>query len=564
MRTLAFDGRMGASGDMLLAALLAAGADRNALAPVEDVLPIRYEVVETIENGIGATSVTVALTDDDSAEDCSPSKVPSHDDDHSHSHGDHDHSHGDHDHGHADHDHDHSHGDSATHAEGHGPSRSYSEVREIVDGMDLPEDVRRDALAIFEILGEAEAAVHDTALEEMHFHEVGADDAIADVVGVCLLLDDLGVERVVTTPLSVGGGTVEMSHGTYPVPGPAVVEIAQRADWSFSGGPVEAELLTPTGASILAHVADGVEALPELQVDSSGYGAGGYSFEDRPNVLRAIVGDGRGGLRRDEITVLETNLDDAPPEILGGLQERLHEAGARDVSILPATMKKSRPGHLVKVICKPEDSQQVARRLAEETGTLGVREHGAGHRWIADRHVVTTTLLEAGERYDIRVKVGMDADGSVFDVSAEFDDALAVAGETDLAVRDVSRRAEVAAREGGATDDVLVHIVEAERWAQFEDVDAYTHPSLDEQGFIHCSTVESVLPVAQHNYAGAADPRLLVVERAAVEGDLRFEEMPGGTAYPHLYAELPTDAVAKVLPLERDEAGRFVLPEELR
>ena len=554
MRTLAFDGRMGASGDMLLAALLAAGADRDALAPVGDALPLRYEIVETIENGIGATSVTVVLTDDDSAGDGSPSKVPSHGDDHDHSH-----SHGDNDH-----DHSHSHDGSDTHAEGHGPTRSYAAVREIVDGMDLPDDVRRDALAIFELLGEAEAAVHDTALEEMHFHEVGADDAIADVVGFCLLVDDLGVERVATTPLSVGGGTAEMSHGTYPVPGPAVVEIAERADWSCSGGPVEAELLTPTGAAILAHVADGAEALPELRVDSSGYGAGGYSFEDRPNVLRAIVGEGRGGLRRDEITVLETNLDDAPPEVLGGLQERLHEAGARDVSILPATMKKSRPGHLVKVICKPEDSQQVARRLAEETGTLGVREHGAGHRWIANRRVVTTTLLEAGERYEVRVKVGMDADGSVFDVSAEYDDALAVAGETGLAVRNVSRRAETAAREGGATDDVLVHIVEAERWAEFEDTDAYTHPSLDEQGFVHCSTTESVLPVARYNYADATDPRLLVVERAAVEDDLRFEEMPGGTAYPHIYAELPTDVVTGVFPLERDEADRFVLPEELR
>jgi len=451
MRTLAFDGRMGASGDMLLAALLAAGADRDALAPVEAALPVRYEVSETIEHGIGATSVAVVLTDD---EVDGPSKVPaqghSHDEGegHSHSHGDgegHSHSHGDgHDHAHSDHsheDHDHSHSHD-TPAEGHGPSRSYDEVRAIVEEMDLPTDVERDALAIFDILGAAEASVHDTTLDEMHFHEVGADDAIADVVGACLLLDDLAVERVVTTPLSAGGGTVAMSHGTYPVPGPAVVEIAQRADWSLSGGPVEAELLTPTGAAILAHVADGVDALPEIAVETSGYGAGGYDFEDRPNVLRAIVGDGSGGLRRDEITVLETNLDDATPEVLGGLQERLHGAGARDVSILPATMKKSRPGHLVKVICKPEDSQRVARRLAEETGTLGVREHGAGHRWIAQREIVTASIEIDGECYAVDVKIASDTDGQVFDVSGEYDDAAAVADETGRPVREVLRRAE--------------------------------------------------------------------------------------------------------------------------
>jgi len=557
MKTLAFDGRMGASGDMLLAALLAVGADRDALAPVEAALPVRYEVTDTIKNGIGATSVGVVLTNDGVDGD-EVSKVSLQDDDHDHgdhSHGDDGHSDG---HGHADHSHDHD-----TPAEGHGPSRSYAEVREIVAGMDLPAGVERDALAVFEILGEAEAAVHGTDIEETHFHEVGADDAIADVVGVCLLLNDLGVERIVTTPLSAGGGTVEMSHGTYPVPGPAVVEIAERADWSLSGGPVEAELLTPTGAAILAHVAEGVEALPELRVDASGYGAGGYDFADRPNVLRAIVGDGAGGLRRDEITVLETNLDDATPEVLGGLQERLQEVGARDVTVLPATMKKSRPGHLVKVICKPEDSERVARRLAEETGTLGVREHGAGHRWIAERRVVTTTLLEGDERYEVRVKIGADADGAVFDVSAEFDDAIAVARETDLPVRDVARRAETAARDGGATDERLLHIVEADRWEAFADADAYTHPSLDEQGFIHLSTAETVVPVAEYNYADATDPQLLVVERAAVDDDLRFEEMPGGTAYPHLYGDLPTDAVETVLAFERDESGRFQLPTEL-
>jgi len=447
MRTLAFDGRTGAAGDMLLGALLAAGADSDALSPVEDALDVAYAVSEVDRCGVAATRVEVLLTDDDSDDGRGDGEYDRGDSDeghdHAHSHdgdGGHDHQHdhpGSHDHG----DHDH------TPAEGHGPSRTYDEVVDIVEELPLPDGVRDDALAIFEILGTAEASVHGTGLEGTHFHEVGADDAIADVVGACLLLDDLGVERVLTTPLATGGGTVEMSHGTYPVPTPAVVEIAERADWSLRGGPVEAELLTPTGAAILAHVAEGVDSLPPLRVDASGYGAGGWDLDDRPNVLRASVGETAGRLRRDDITVLETNVDDVSPEVLGDLQRSLGDVGARDVSVVPATMKKSRPGHIVKVICKPEDAERVARRLAEVTGTLGVREHGAGHRWVADREFETVALAVGDDTFEVTVKVASDSDGSVFDVSAEYDDAAAVAAATGLSVREVSQRAERMVRE---------------------------------------------------------------------------------------------------------------------
>jgi uncharacterized protein (TIGR00299 family) protein len=429
MRLLAFDGRMGASGDMLLAALLAAGADRDALAPVEesDALNVRYAVGETTKNGIRATTVDVLV---DGADE------HTHDHDgpeHTHEEGGHDHSHDDHDH-HPD------------HAEGHGPHRSYTEVLDILSAMDLSESVEADAEAVFRILGEAESEVHGTDLEETHFHEVGADDAIADVVGAALLFDDLGLDQIVTTPVSAGGGEVDMSHGTYPVPAPAVVNVAARASWELRGGPVEAELLTPTGAAILAHFAEGVETLPTLWVEQVGYGAGGWEFPDRPNVLRATVGESEGSLAREDIRVLETNLDDATPETLGALQETLTEAGARDVSVLPATMKKSRPGHLVKVIVRPEDVERVARRLAEETGTLGVRDSGARHRWVASRVYETVTLTVDGETHEVTVKVASDSEGEVFDVSAEHDDALAVALETGLAVREVARRAEAAYR----------------------------------------------------------------------------------------------------------------------
>ncbi|SHG79693.1 nickel pincer cofactor biosynthesis protein LarC [Halobaculum gomorrense] len=444
MRTIAFDGRMGAAGDMILGALVAAGADPDVLAPVEDALPVRYEFESTERNGIASTRARVRHLggDGDAGGNADAGDHGhgghSHGEGHGHSHDDgHSHNHGE------DHDHEHT-------AEGHGPQRTYAEVVAVVEGLDLSESVRADALATFEILGEAESSVHGTDLDDTHFHEVGADDAIADVVGACLLFEDLDPDRVVTTPLATGGGEVDFSHGVYPVPVPAVVEIAERADWSLRGGPVDAELLTPTGAAILAHRAEGVERLPSLRVEGSGYGAGGWTFPDRPNVLRVVVGeDERSGLARDDVAVLETNLDDAAPEVLGGLQETLADAGARDVSILPATMKKSRPGHLVKVICKPEDADRVARRLAEETGTLGIREGGASHRWTADRcfETVELTLGEAGDTHEIPVKIASDADGAVYDVSAEYDDAAAAAREAGLPVREVLGRAEAVARE---------------------------------------------------------------------------------------------------------------------
>ncbi|QIB79363.1 nickel pincer cofactor biosynthesis protein LarC [Haloferax volcanii] len=493
MRLLAFDGRMGASGDMLLGALVAAGADPSVLSPVEDALDVTYRVHEVDKNGILATKVDVLLAEADGGDprgeghgddhrrlradgDDGPDSDDGGDGDdaehsHQHQYHHHDHAHdeeqthhdGDdshgqsqghdhsHPHSHDDHKHHHSHDDHA-HAEGHGPHRTYPGVVDLVESMNLPPGVVADATAIFRVLGEAEAEVHGTNLDATHFHEVGADDAVADVVGVCLLLDDLGVDRVVTGPVAVGGGETEMSHGTYPVPAPAVVNITAAADWSVRGGPVEAELLTPTGAAILAHLAEGVETLPSMSVESSGYGAGGWEFPDHPNVLRAVVGDGGSRLVRDEITVLETNLDDAPPEVLGGLQATLKDAGARDVTIVPTTMKKSRPGHLVKVVVKPEDAERVAYRLAVETGTLGIREHGAGHRWTARREFETATLDIDGDDYEVSVKVASDADGVVYDRSAEYDDALAVANETGVPVREIMRRAvDTVASEAGGT-----------------------------------------------------------------------------------------------------------------
>lgn len=549
MRTLAFDGQTGVAGDVVLGALVAAGADPDVLAPVTDVLPVAYEFAAVDEQGVAATRARVVstdATDDETTTDHEHSQDHDHSHEREHSH-DHDdtngHSH-DHDHGHS-HDHDHSHdehGHSHDHAEGRGPERTYDEVVALVDEMALPDTVATNAREAFRLLGEAEAAVHDTALGATPFHEVGADDAIADVVGACLLVDDLGPERIVTTPVAAGGGEATFSHGTYPVPVPAVTEIAARADWRLEGGPVERELTTPTGAAILAALAEGVDTLPPLAVETSGYGAGGYDLAPRPNVLRATVGvttpdeggaadtshdhgghdgtpaDGHGstgrdhsgtgdhdhhesragherhsgaddphpstadGLHHDEVTVLETTLDDTTPEVLGSLQTTLLDAGAHDVTVLPTTGKKSRPGHHVQVICEPGDATRLARRLAVETGTLGVRETAARHRWIADRRVETVTLAVGGgdtrdgdattlgettaegetsasepTTHEVAVKLALTADGTVYDASAEYDDVLAAARESGVAVRDLRRRAETLARdrlaEGAPGDD---------------------------------------------------------------------------------------------------------------
>ena len=439
MRTLAFDGRMGASGDMLLGALLAAGADRSALAPAIEELPVEYEIDTTTRAAITATAVDVTpgevsntrAGESDTAETGFKHKREGEGQTHADSH--------DHDH---DHDQGHSHSHEHAHAENGGTHRSHTAVKEIISGLELPTPVRRQATQIIDVLAESEAAVHGTDTTAVRFHEVGADDAIADIVGVCLLVDDLGPERIVTTPLAAGGGEIEMTHGTYPVPAPAVVELAARADWELRGGPVEAELLTPTGAAVLTVLAEGVDTLPSLAVETTGYGAGSRTFPDRPNVLRATVGERAGDLRREPIAVLETTLDDAAPELLGGLQESLADAGAVDVSVLPATMKKARPGHLVKVIAPRAKTRQVATRLAEETGTLGVRATRADHRFVADRSVETVELTVDGESHTVAVKIARTQAGEVFDVSAEFDDAQAVAAETGLATKTVLTRAE--------------------------------------------------------------------------------------------------------------------------
>ncbi|MDY7082450.1 MAG: nickel pincer cofactor biosynthesis protein LarC [Halobacteria archaeon] len=392
---LVFDASSGASGDMVLGALVDAGADADLLEKVEDVVPVSIEFERVDKAGVNAQKVNVVGGGDDDG------------DGHGHSHA----------------------------------HRSYTEVVGIVENSDLPTPVVDDALAVFELIAEAEAEVHDVSLDELDFHEVGADDAIADVLGASLLFDDLD-EDVVTGTINVGGGTVEAAHGEMPVPVPAVTEILKESEHAIEGGPVESELLTPTGAALLVHFTEPVERLPALEIEGTGYGAGRKEF-DHPNVLRVLRGSEVDSRRMPTkgIEVLETNVDDVSGEILGSLYEVLRDEGARDVAIIPIQMKKNRPGHIVQVIARSEDAEHLARVLAEETGTLGVRATPYTHRFVAEREIQTVEVEIAGEVFEADVKIA-SVDDEVFDVSAEFDDARRIAEETNETLRDVMRLVE--------------------------------------------------------------------------------------------------------------------------
>jgi len=321
------------------------------------------------------------------------------------------------------------------HAHGHG--RHYREIVAVIAKARLDASVRKRALAIFEALGHAEAKVHDTRLEAVHFHEVGAVDAIVDVTGAAIALARLDVRRVSCSPVALGSGHVDTAHGRLPLPAPATLELLR-------GIPTEPahvawETVTPTGAAILRVVADEYGALPALTVETIGYGAGDDREGPMPNVLRAVLGRS-GGLRADRIVALETNLDDLVPEHFDYLMERLHAAGALDVSIQHVQMKKNRPGFLVRVLARPAERAALARVLFAESTAIGVRTQEF------DRLVLERELHRVETPYGrLRVKVVWDADG-VPQVSAEYDDCRRAARKSGAPLREVVRVAEEVAR----------------------------------------------------------------------------------------------------------------------
>jgi len=251
--------------------------------------------------------------------------------------------------------------------------RNYAGIKDLIENSDLNERVKALSGEMFRRIGEAEARVHGCALDKVHFHEVGGIDAIVDIVGTALGIDTLGIERVVSAHVPVGGGTVTCSHGELPVPAPATCEILENVP-VYGGG--ETELTTPTGAAIIKTLAVEFGPLPEMKIQKTGYGSGKRQTGDRPNLLRILLGETGGSSElfvNDRIIVVETNIDDMSPEICGYVMDKLFADGALDVVLMPVFMKKNRPGTLLQVLCVDQNKNKIIKRILSETSSIGLR-----------------------------------------------------------------------------------------------------------------------------------------------------------------------------------------------
>ncbi|MBW2515783.1 MAG: nickel pincer cofactor biosynthesis protein LarC [Deltaproteobacteria bacterium] len=273
-----------------------------------------------------------------------------------------------------------------------GNSRNYKKIKLLLEDCVLSDGVKSTSLAVFERLARAEADIHGCAIEEVHFHEVGGVDAIVDIVGSALCLEKLGITEVMASPLPVGSGFVDCQHGRLPLPAPATIEILK--DVPLYGTDVVAELVTPTGAAIIACLAESFGPLPPVHIKKIGYGAGQRELTDRPNLLRILLGtaaDTTDNLQTEHISILETCIDDMNPEFFGFLLERLYADGALDVYWIPVHMKKNRPGTLVQVLCREDRKDALIQRLLSETTSLGVRYYQAARRMLAREQVTVHT-----------------------------------------------------------------------------------------------------------------------------------------------------------------------------
>jgi pyridinium-3,5-bisthiocarboxylic acid mononucleotide nickel chelatase len=314
--------------------------------------------------------------------------------------------------------------------------RSLSAILEIFEKSQLSESVRKNAGAIFRKLGEAEASVHDVPLEKIHFHEVGAVDAIVDIVGACIGFDAFGIERFACSALNVGGGTAKMAHGVLPVPAPATAKLLQGKP-TYSNG-VQRELVTPTGAAIVSTLCDTFGPQPPMTVSSIGYGAGSIELEGQPNVVRIMIGEAADKVIAgfdEEISVIEANLDDMNPQIYGYFLEKALAAGALDVYTTPVQMKKNRPGTLLTLLCKPQDTNSLMSLVFAETTTFGARTYRAQRRTLPRESVNVHTQFG-----DVRVKLSR-VNGCILHVAPEFDDCRKLAVEKNVPLQRVFNEA---------------------------------------------------------------------------------------------------------------------------
>ncbi len=384
MRLLILDPFHGAAGDMITGALIDCGADKTLVIQAMDAVVAEPAVTRVTRAGIRAVKVDTRA-------------MPAH--------------------------------------------RTFAEVMERLNeaASRVPAPALAMARRVFERIRKAEVEVHG---EQPHFHEVGADDAIADIVGACTALELLDIDGVIVRPIALGHGTATGSHGTFPIPAPATAIILKDAGLTVASGRDEGELCTPTGAALLAEFSSQTGAEPAVYtILATGYGAGTRDPHNAPNVLRAMLVEAAGTSGRldgDTVNILETNVDDVSGEVIAHAIARCMEAGARDASAIPIVMKKGRPGFLVRVISLPETTGQLAELMALELGTLGIRCLPAVHRFIADRAVRDIEVEIAGERRMMPVKYGM-MNGKVYTVKAEFGPACNWAAELGLPVREVLR-----------------------------------------------------------------------------------------------------------------------------
>jgi uncharacterized protein (TIGR00299 family) protein len=438
MRIAYLDCFSGISGDMFLGALVDAGVSPKLLEDTVAALDIgaRLEISRVVRSGISATKVDVYAN----GEKDLPREVFWEQQRHGHAHEDSP------DHGH-EHMRQHSHGQLRNE---HG--RGLNEIRQIIEKAAITSNAKKNAVKIFEALGEAEAEIHATSVGNVHFHEVGAVDALVDIVCAAVGAESLAVEQWVCSPLNVGGGTVKCAHGTLPVPAPATLKLLRDAP-VYSSGP-QVELVTPTGAAIVKTLSSRFASFPAMKIETTGYGAGTRDFPEHPNLLRLTIGealatDGASpsqssstsstgaspSATNDKITVLEANLDDLSPQVLAYAMERLLAEGALDVFSVPVQMKKNRPGALLTVLAKMEDANRLTKTIFAETTTLGVRS----------REEQRQTLLRRWETVDttwgpVRIKIA-NMNGSISNYAPEYEDCRTLAEAQHVPLRTVMQEA---------------------------------------------------------------------------------------------------------------------------
>ncbi len=379
MKTLYFDCKMGAAGDMMTAALLELLPDPESFLKRLNELGIpgvKFETSRVSKCGILGTHVRVSV---DGQEESDKMHAHHHGHDHHHEH-DHDHEHHHHDHGH-DHEHHHHHDHEHGH---HHEHRGLADILALVETLPISRKVKENVQAVYTLIAEAESQVHGRPVDQIHFHEVGSMDAVADVTAVCLLMEELAPDQVLASPVHVGSGTVKCAHGVLPVPAPATALILREVP--IYGGRIPSELCTPTGAALLKHFVSRFGDMPVMNTHAIGYGCGKKDFPVA-NCLRAFLGDAPDASESDWVIELNCNVDDMTAEEIAFAMERFFEAGALEAYTVPVGMKKGRPGTLIRVICRPDKKEELVQSIFKHTTTIGLRENETR------RHVMRRSIL---------------------------------------------------------------------------------------------------------------------------------------------------------------------------